>query len=407
MKMSFARLSVWSLAAVAGLGVGLLHCGGDAGGDRSVDDSGDGGSPGASGGRPTGGRGGGSGGRPGGRGGTAGAASGGAAGTPGSASGGAPPDSGAAHDTGGPDVAGSFTDSGSSGTGWAGVPGIEDLSTVKASGGCGKPAPTGVSSNDYATRMITIPMPIRGSGMRRYTLKLPAKYDNNKPYGMVFQAPGCTGSTGPLGDFTQLAGGDGVVQAVLQYEPGVGIYPQCFDDKRTDSVEYAYFEAVLSEIESQVCIDEHLVFLGGHSSGAWLSNQLGCVYGSTLIRAIFPASGGLAVSPRDDVMGVHSAPPCKDLPTPGIWTHNQDDTTNPPIGTRSAIERALRVNKCTSTDFNGPRAPFSAPGTGMNCESFSTCPKEFPIVFCHPPTGGHPPPSFAPAADWQFMSLFK
>ena len=145
-------------------------------------------------------------------------------------------------------------------------------------------------------------------------------------------------------------------------------------------------------------MDLHRVFVSGHSSGAWLSNQMGCVYGSRMIRAISPHSGGLATGGE--------APPCKEFPTPGLWTHNHDDPNNPFSGTVTAINRALKVNKCTDTSFNTAKtAPYPAPGTNGICKQFTSCPKEFPIVLCDPGGGGHEGNMFW-AAAWQFFKAF-
>jgi hypothetical protein len=51
-----------------------------------------------------------------------------------------------------------------------------------------------------------------------------------------------------------------------------------------------------------------------------------------------------------------------------------------------ALDRALKVNKCQGNYQTSPRAPYK---NIADCEQFTTCPKEFPIVFCHPKTGGH------------------
>jgi hypothetical protein len=94
--------------------------------------------------------------------------------------------------------------------------------------------------------------------------------------------------------------------------------------------------------------------------------------------------------------------PCTMLPTPGIWSHNEDDTGNRIIGSQNAINRALKVNKCGTGDFaTSPRVPYL---NIANCEKFSQCPPEFPIVFCHPPTGGHTGNlAPQPARTWEFF----
>ncbi len=279
------------------------------------------------------------------------------------------------------------------GPGWAGVAGIEDLSMVKPSSGCGKDP--GQALGSFVGQKVTIvPKPVRGTGNREFFIKLPTNYDKMKPYRMVFEGPGCGSKLSSVPDFAGPSGAEGVIQIGLISETS------CFDDQRTDSIEYKFLEAVYAILQDKICFDQHRVFVSGFSSGAWLSNMMGCVYGSKLIRAIAPSAGGLSTAP-----GI--APPCTNLPTPGLWNHNENDGTNSPSGTRAAINRALKVNKCQGDFSTSPRAPYqvaASAAASMACERFTTCPKEFPVVLCHPTTGAHTMPSFFPAAAWQFFS---
>lgn len=339
-----------------------------------------GGAGGAGGVQPAGGSGGGQGGGGGGgqgSGGSAGSETGGASGSGGAA--GAVSDAGAVDVSSGADGAGS---------GFGGIPGIENFAAVKPTAGCGTTPGQALGSWVMATVTMT-PKPVRGSGTREYYIKLPTNYDNKKPYHLIFVAPGCSGKGNAMFDFTAAAGTEGVIQIGLNPEPGVWM-GSCFDDKRTDSIEYQFVETVLDLASKKLCFDQHRVFFTGHSSGSWLSNQMGCVYGSKLIRAIAPSSGGLA-------QGAGVAPPCTDLPTPGIWSHNENDN---PIGSQNAITRALKVNGCQGTFADSPRAPW---GGEAVCQQFATCPAEFPVVYCHPPTGGHLGNlTQQPARSWKF-----
>jgi poly(3-hydroxybutyrate) depolymerase len=291
-----------------------------------------------------------------------------------------------------PAVADAVTSSVPPGAGWAGIPGIEDLSTVKPSPACGKDPGQAPGSWVHYTVTITPPPP-RGVDTRDYFIKLPPSYDRAKPYRLVFEGPGCNNPGTNVIDYARPAGAEGVIQIGLAPEAELG---KCFE-LRNDSVEYKFFDTVYAIAQDKLCFDQHRVFISGFSSGSWLSNMIGCVDGSKQIRAIAPASGGLP------------AAPCTNLPTPGIWTHNQDDTTNLPSGTRAAITRALKVNRCQGTFDTSPREPYmvpAAPTASMVCERFTTCPREFPIVYCHPATGGHSVPSYFGAAAWQlFMGL--
>ncbi|HEY0710726.1 MAG TPA: hypothetical protein VGG33_28235 [Polyangia bacterium] len=329
-------------------------------------------------------------------GGSAGASNGGSVGTAGSGgammtgSGGMTANTGGATGAPSSDAGGDGSPDGEpAGPGWGGVPGVRDMSPVNATAGCGS-EPGQALGSWVMSRVVITPKPVRGTGNREYYIKLPANYDNKKPYRLIFVAPGCTGKGNNMFDFTNAAGTEGVIQIGLNPEPGVWLQ-ECFDDKKTDSIEYQFLETLLDLASKKLCFDQNRVFITGHSSGGWLSNQMGCTYGSKLIRAIAPSSGGLAT-------GVGVEPRCTELPTPGIWSHNENDN---PAGSERAIARALKVNRCQGTFADSPRAPWMGEA---NCQQFTTCPKEFPIVYCHPPTGGHlgnlgP----QPARSWKFF----
>jgi polyhydroxybutyrate depolymerase len=275
------------------------------------------------------------------------------------------------------------------GPGWGGIAGVRDMSPVNATPGCGS-EPGQALGSWVLSRIMMTPKPVRGTGNREYYIKLPTNYDNKKPYRLIFVAPGCTGKGNNMFDFTSAAGTEGVIQIGLNPEPGVWLQ-ECFDDKKTDSIEYQFFETLLDLASKKLCFDQNRVFITGHSSGGWLSNQMGCTYGAKLIRAIAPSSGGLAI-------GDGMAPRCTELPTPGIWSNNEND--NPGANER-AMGRALKVNGCKGTFADSPRAPWMGE---QFCEQFTTCPKEFPIVYCHPPTGGHLGNlGVQPARSWKFF----
>ncbi|HET6281812.1 MAG TPA: hypothetical protein VFH73_12620, partial [Polyangia bacterium] len=294
--------------------------------------------------------------------------------------------------------------------GWAGVPGIEDLSTVKPTAGCGQDP--GQALGSWVQHTIVTPMTRLGSITRTYFVKLPANYDRNKPYRLIYEGTSCGGGPTAVPDFTALAGADGVIAIAMQRRDGVHTDgpggPNCFDDWNSMSIEYPFFETMHLAVSKTLCFDAHRVFIVGHSSGAWLSNNVGCYFGSKYIRAISPHEGGFSQQPNYPVYGPPPTgmPTCNDLPTPGLWQHNHDDPNNPISANIRAITRALKVNRCTDTDFATAKTTlYAAPGTNGVCKQYTSCPKEFPIVFCDPATGGHTGNMMFGAA-WQFFKAF-
>jgi poly(3-hydroxybutyrate) depolymerase len=287
---------------------------------------------------------------------------------------------------------------------FGGIAGLEDLSTIKPSAGCGKDpgqplgswqtAPAGANKYMFGYALNT-PVTPKGSFTRRYFVKLPKSYDRDKPYRVVFQAPKCGAVGYEVPDFDAIATADaadvahgaGVIQVGLTPDPAVWM-AGCFDQQAgKDSIEGAFVEALWPAVASAFCVDEHRVFMSGYDSGAWLANQLGHVYGSRLFRAIATSGGGLvtgaALQPCLPVGLPGSSTALGGcLPSPGLWWHDAADAVDPFTGTKQAIEAALVANRCTNATFTaGPKVPY-ATLQRATCVSYSTCPAAFPVVLC-------------------------
>jgi poly(3-hydroxybutyrate) depolymerase len=172
----------------------------------------------------------------------------------------------------------------------------------------------------------------------------------------------------------------------------------CYDDKDTYSIEYGLIEKMLQEVGEKFCYDQHKVFVQGHSSGGWYSNMMGCVYGSTLIRAMSSNGGGIA-------QGDGETPPCTENPIPGMWILPQSDGEGR-TETAIALDHALTVNQCEGGGVEGawenaPSQPYTE-GGAQNCRKYM-CPEAFPVIYCSPP-GGHGPVSWHDDAGWAFFN---
>jgi hypothetical protein len=381
-------------------------------------------------------------------------ATGSSAGTTGSSAGttgssaGAPGTAGGVSDGGGASVAGAAGAPGTAGAGtgtagsagaatanYGGIMGLEDLSTVKKSAGCGtdiKVAYPNITQNawspvdkkDYLSGFtIDVPTPanhpvaaIAGKTLtRRYFIRLPPNYDSTQPYKLIYEGAGCSGHGTDVPDYSTVDKGK-AIQIGLEIYPNVwsggstggnvtgtgaaGVW--CFDDKRGDlSIDKPFFEMIHAKLMTQLCVDQHRVFISGHSSGGWLTEQMGNSYGSKIIRAIAPSSGGLAQGTEQQATD--------GLPVSGIWWHETDDGTNPFSGTQDAISHALVVNKCTDTSFTtSPLMPQPYPNVTI-CQKYTSCPPQFPIILCREPGSGHVDAfsdSNQRAAAWSFLDSF-
>jgi hypothetical protein len=338
--------------------------------------------------------------------GMAGSGGGGTSGSGGGGSGGAGGQAGSVADAGnaGKADAGAASDgpAAAPGEGWMGYKGVADLSQVIKTPGCGMPA--GIALNTFVQFETQVAIPANhngpgGDGTRRYFVKLPPSYDPAKVYKVVIGPSACVGQAmRPAGiDYSAATNPTGgVIQITPIVEPGVLQFGSaiCYDDHDTNSIEYPLLETMLKEVGEKFCYDRNKVFVQGHSSGGWYSNMMGCVYGSTLIRAMSSNGGGLANKAGE-------APPCKETPTAGMWIHPTGDDEEPDA-TQRALDRALKLNKCEGGGAAGawqtaPSEPYTL-GGARNCRKYR-CPAAFPVVFCTPP-GPHAPVSWHPAAAW-------
>jgi hypothetical protein len=291
-----------------------------------------------------------------------------------------------------------------------GYPGVRDLSQVNPTAGCGK-MPDIPAAMWRAFTISNIPPPPGqsgnpGSGTRKYFVRLPTNYDNNKKYKVVIAASSCTGGDQGLRAQPTVAGvTDGAGGAILispVVEPGVWDRDQCYDDKDPNSIENPFLERFLAQVGDKYCYDKNKVFVQGHSSGGWYSNMLGFTWGSDLIRGISSNGGGI---PDDSA----ERPKFTNRPLPGLWIFPTNDDEQPQSAKR-AVSRALVINKCMGAGTNpadetvwmkAPNMPW-AEGGGQGCRKYM-CPDAFPVVFCQP-SGGHAEVSWHSSAAWALFN---
>jgi polyhydroxybutyrate depolymerase len=172
-----------------------------------------------------------------------------------------------------------------------------------------------------------------------YYVSLPSTYDSQRPYPLGFafhgdnrnhydcRDPDCYGFQAALGE-----------EAVLVYmqslrTPSTAIEGGWGDQRENNA---AFFEAVLDSVQSELCIDEHRVFVAGTSSGAIFANLLACRYGDRLL-AVAPVAGSL---PEDE--GCRGAPAA-------LLIHGVDDPHVPFEKGEAARDFYLSQNGCSDT----------------------------------------------------------
>ena len=367
----------------------LIACGGGA-----PADTGQGGNGGLSGGGAPG-----SGGTSGGGGATAtagAAGSVGSAGTAGSASGAAGPGTGGvAGGTGAAGRGGSGGNGGNVGNGGSSA-GAAGAAAAGRGGNAGSAAGSAGSAGGGA-------MPSAGCGManppasgrytidvsgtaREYIIKMPAGYDNRRPYRLIFafhgamydaasvDAGGAPSPSGPYYGIEPLAGGSAIFVAGQALSGGWS---------NTGGRDVAYVNAMITRFESTLCIDQSRIFATGFSFGAIMTIALGCAEADQF-RAIAPMSG--------QIQGT-----CSGNAPIAYWaSHGSNDTTITPAQGEMARDMFRTRNGCTIQTTPGDRA---------GCVDYQGCSAGHPLTWCSF-TGTHMPPPYAGEAIWAFFSRF-
>jgi polyhydroxybutyrate depolymerase len=312
--------------------------------------------------------------------GSAGAASGGA-GAAGSSTGGA----GNAGATAG--SSGSAGTGGSSGAGAGGSAGA----SMMPSTGCGKTAPAAFTPEMYIRTNVPEVAKTPKGAVRVYELRLPKDYQPMKPYPLIFEDHGCDGSI-PF-HIEKATGSDAIIVALRAASNQDNNYMGgCFATGPNDSelTEVPYFDAVVSQIETALCVDKSKLFMEGYSSGSWLTNLLGCVRAGVL-RGQGNATGGLPTVPM-----------CAG-PIAAMLAHDDTDDQNVIAEGMKARDRIKAINGCS--DMTMPYEWDTNATTVSTCVQYQGCKPGFPLVWC--PTHGKGHSDQVPISTtgfWKFWS---
>jgi len=324
-----------------------------------------------------------------GSGGRAGAASGGAASGGRTGSGGTG-DGGTSAGTGGSALGGSSgaPEGGATSGGSAGASGGE--SGAEESPGCGQ-APTlqnGTINISY------------NNASRNYILRLPDGYDNSHPYRLVFAyaESGASASQVASRDYFRMAGFDGSEDTIF-------VAPDAANGAGSwSNSDVGFTDAILEELENDLCIDTTRIFATGFSFGGGMAMAIACTR-ADVFRAVAFFSGA-------DLTG--SCP--STLTTPIAYYASQAsedangmDITNPMTGEMKQAQFAA-VNGCTAEPNS---TNFPAAGQPHTCTIYQDCSSGHPTEYCvfNGPHGWEPVDpgentSWDPPEAWKFITQF-
>jgi len=222
---------------------------------------------------------------------------------------------------------------------------------------------------------------------RAYTLDVPTNYNGTMPYRLIFVWHPLGGSASQV-----VSGGYNGLKSMAN-NTTIFVAPQGLNGAdatvsgvgwwNVNNVDMKFLQAMLDNINANLCIDKTRTFSTGFSFGGMMSYTVG--YEFNVFRAIAPCSGDLQVIPHKETYSD---------PLPIMAFHGDSDTFVATDRGRAARDKYLARNKC-GTD--------TQPVTPSPCVQYQGC--VVPTFWCEFP-GGHMPWSMEPAAIWKFFSQF-
>jgi polyhydroxybutyrate depolymerase len=238
------------------------------------------------------------------------------------------------------------------------------------SAGCGKIATD--AFQQYVQHSITVGGVDPIYTNRTYFVWLPAGYDETRAYTTIVLGHGCGGNGTAVLPIQSASQGDAILV-------GLSAVNQCFVTQIADSPDIPFFDAVLAEIEANYCIDKGHVFMAGFSSGARLTNLIGCARAG-IVRGQGTAEGGI-LAMRPECTG----------PIAAMMAADTLDASNPIVaiddagvdtGSGAARDRVLAANGCSNDSIPwDPAFP--------DCKIYQGCPPAYPVVWCETTGKGH------------------
>jgi len=262
-----------------------------------------------------------------------------------------------------------------------------DPNCSSCSEGCGKDL-TDLKSGTYT---------ISSAGLsRRYIIDIPANYDKNKPYRLIFGMH-CMGSSDQgvvssnyygLKTYAQQSN----IQCIF-------VAPQGYTDSSpwrvNDDKDHTFFADMLALFKSKLCVDTSRIFACGFSYGAMVTYSLSMDFQDDLraVACYAPANWNIWLPPRNNK-------PIAYYQTTGTgdtlcsWVYNDASK----LGGKYCVLQHIEDNGCNIPS----NIPLATSSTHVTTE-FSGCNPDYPVVFgSH--NGGHTDTATDPGSSVNWIS---
>lgn len=225
---------------------------------------------------------------------------------------------------------------------------------------------------------------------REYTLKLPENYDPSNPYHLIF------GLHWRGGNMDNVVNGDSIQPwyGLDSRAQGSAIFvaPNGLNAgwANTNGEDTALIDAIIEQVEADLCVDQASRFATGFSWGGGMSYALACARASEF-RAVSVLSGGV-------ISGCDGGSD----PIAYLGIHGISDPVLPWDGGVELAEKFVANNQCQPAEIGQP-----APGSGDSVRTdFTGCSR--PVSFISYDGGHDAAPlgvqsSLAPDATWEFF----
>jgi poly(3-hydroxybutyrate) depolymerase len=263
---------------------------------------------------------------------------------------------------------------------------------ARASAGCGK---TRTLENGTIT--------LESNGSRSYILRAPDNYDGRHPYRLVIAyhwgsgtaqavVDGTGATESPFYGLWDLANNSTIFVAPV----GLG-FGQSTGWPNVDGQDVAFTDAILAQLEAELCIDTSRIFATGFSYGGAMSYALACAR-PDVVRGVAVLSGAL-------LSGCDGGT----KPVAFYASHGLGDSVLPFSQGRSLLDHFVLVNGVTP---ESPPEPAAGSGTHV-CTTYKGGSAQYPVEWCAF-DGDHTPnphdagqtASWNPPQVWAFISQF-